>query len=67
MLERFFTNYIQRHTHPLNRLLHLLGVPLAFVVTVVLVIRGEPWWWSVSSFAAGFALQFLGQIGRAHV
>ena len=60
MLERFFTNYIQRHTHPLNRLLHLLGVPLALIVTVVLVYRGDPWWWSVSSFVSGFALQFLG-------
>mgnify|MGYP002866028197 CR=1 FL=1 len=60
MLERFFTNYIQRHTHPLNRLLHLLGVPLALIVTVVLVYRGDPWWWSISSFVSGFALQFLG-------
>ena len=60
MLVRFLTNYIQRHTHPLNRLLHLVGVPLTFVVTTVLVIRGEPWWWSVSSFACGYALQFLG-------
>ena len=60
MLVRFLTNYIQRHTHPLNRLLHLVGVPLTFVVTTVLVIRVEPWWWSVSSFACGYALQFLG-------
>jgi len=60
MLGRFLINYVQRHTHPLNRLLHLLGVPLTFVVTVVLVVRGDPWWWSVTSFVTGFALQFLG-------
>ncbi|GIT28606.1 MAG: hypothetical protein Ct9H300mP1_06520 [Planctomycetaceae bacterium] len=39
MLQRFLTNYIQRHTHPLNRLLHLLGVPLTFVVTAILISR----------------------------
>jgi len=61
MLQRFLTNYIQRHTHPLNRLLHLFGVPLTFVVTAVLVSRQqEPWWWAVASFVGGYALQFLG-------
>ncbi len=60
MLIRFLTNYVQRHTHPLNRLLHLLGLTLTFVVTVVLVIRGVEWWWAVSSFAVGYVLQFLG-------
>jgi len=61
MLQRFLTNYIQRHTHPLNRLLHLVGVPLTFVVTAVLVSRQqEPWWWAVASFVGGYALQFLG-------
>ena len=51
---------IQRHTHPLNRLLHLFGVPLTFVVTTILVVESEPWWWAVSSFVGGYALQFLG-------
>ncbi|MEC7557020.1 MAG: DUF962 domain-containing protein [Planctomycetota bacterium] len=60
MLTRFLTNYIQRHTHPLNRLLHLFGVPLTFVVTTILVVESEPWWWAVSSFVGGYALQFLG-------
>ena len=60
MLIRFLTNYVQRHTHPLNRLLHLLGLPLTFVVTAVLVIRGAEWWWSVSSFTVGYVLQFMG-------
>jgi len=60
MLIRFLTNYVQRHTHPLNRLLHLLGLTLTFVVTVILVIRGAEWWWSLSSFAGGYVLQFLG-------
>ena len=61
MLQRFLTNYIQRHTHPLNRLLHLLGVPLTFVVTAILISRQqEPWWWAVASFVGGYGLQFLG-------
>ncbi|MEC7556714.1 MAG: DUF962 domain-containing protein [Planctomycetota bacterium] len=61
MLQRFLTNYIQRHTHPLNRLLHLLGVPLTFVVTAILISRQqEPWWWAAASFVGGYVLQFLG-------
>ena len=61
MLQRFLTNYIQRHTHPVNRLLHLLGVPLTFVVTAILVSRQqEPWWWAAASFVGGYVLQFLG-------
>ena len=61
MLQRFLTNYIQRHTHPLNRLLHLLGVPLTFVVPEILISRQqEPWWWAGASVVGGFGLPFLG-------
>ncbi len=60
MLSRFLTNYIQRHTHPLNQLLHLVGVPLTFVVTIVLINQGTAWWWPVVSFFGGYLLQFIG-------
>jgi hypothetical protein len=59
-LVRFLLNYIQRHTHPLNRLLHLAGVPLTFVVPVVLALRGQPWWLVLASFVGGYVLQFVG-------
>ena len=59
MVHRFLTNYVQRHTHPLNQLLHLVGVPLTFVVTIVLINQGTPWW-AVASFVGGYLLQFVG-------
>ena len=60
MIDRFVRNYIQRHTHPVNRLLHLVGVPLTFVVSIAFLVQSRPWWWSSASFLGGYALQFLG-------
>ena len=60
MLKRFVTNYIERHTHPLNRLLHLVGGPLSFVVSIVLLVEQTSWWWPLTSFLGGYLLQFLG-------
>ena len=42
MLLRFVRNYIDRHQVFANQLLHLVGVPLTFVVSIVLlVLRDE--------------------------
>ena len=59
MLRRFLRNYVDRHLHPANRLLHGIGLPLTFVAPVVLLIDGRPWW-GAGCFAAGYGLQFLG-------
>jgi len=59
MLERFVTNYIARHQNGCNQLLHLIGVPLTFVGSVVLAVRGE-WLWAVAAFFGGYVLQFVG-------
>ena len=59
MLRRFVTNYIERHMHPVNLVLHLVGVPLTFVASVVCLLQG--WWWGAAAcFFGGYALQFLG-------
>jgi len=59
MLRRFVTNYIERHMHPANRVLHAIGVPLTFVVSVVCLV--QQWWWPAAAcFVGGYALQFLG-------
>lgn len=60
MLKRFVTNYIARHTNPVNRLLHLAGVPLTFVVPTVLLVEQVRWWWPLAAFVGGYLLQFLG-------
>ncbi|MGH7199478.1 MAG: DUF962 domain-containing protein [Planctomycetaceae bacterium] len=59
MLQRFVCNYLARHRHPANAALHLAGVPLAFVVSTVLLLRQEGWW-ALACFAGGYALQFVG-------
>ena len=59
MLQRFVSNYIQRHQHPVNQLLHLIGVPLTFVASAILAIQ-QQWGWAVGCFFAGYLLQFLG-------
>jgi hypothetical protein len=58
-MSKFLRNYIQRHQHRGNQLLHLIGVPLTFVVSVVLLVR-EEWWWAAAAFVGGYLLQFLG-------
>ncbi len=59
MLRGFLRNYVDRHLHPGNRLLHGIGLPLTFVAPVVLLIEGRPWW-AAGCFVAGYGLQFLG-------
>ncbi len=59
MLRRFLINYLERHRHPVNQLLHVVGVPLTFVVSIVLLVD-ERWWWAAAAFAGGYLLQFAG-------
>jgi hypothetical protein len=60
MIRRFLQNYLPRHRNRWNQLLHAIGVPVTFVVPVILAIRGLEWYWAVSSFFSGYALQFAG-------
>jgi hypothetical protein len=56
---RFLKNYLERHQHPGNIVLHVIGLPVTFVVPVVLMTQ-ERWLWALVSFVIGYALQFLG-------
>jgi uncharacterized membrane protein YGL010W len=58
-MRRFLTNYVQRHQNGWNQLLHLVGVPMTFVVSVVLLILEQPWW-ALGAFVFGYFLQFVG-------
>lgn len=58
-MEKFIKNYIARHQHPVNQALHLVGVPLTFVVSLILLCFGHSWW-ALWAFLGGYALQFLG-------
>lgn len=54
-------NYLARHQHPGNLWLHIIGLPVTFVLPVILLIREQPGW-ALASFVAGYALQFLGHV-----
>ncbi len=58
-MRRFLTNYAARHQHPANRWLHVVGLPVTFVLPVILLIEGLPLW-AGASFVVGYLLQFAG-------
>lgn len=59
MLNRFLTNYIARHRNGWNQLLHLVGVPLTFVVSVVFLVQHR-YGVALACFVGGYVLQFVG-------
>lgn len=59
MPSRLVTNYIQRHQNLANQLLHLVGVPVTFVVSVVFLFQHN-WWAAAGCFVGGYVLQFVG-------
>jgi uncharacterized membrane protein YGL010W len=59
MLVRFLKNYALRHQHPANQFFHLIGLPVTFILPVVLAMKNHPWW-AVASFVGGYCLQFVG-------
>ena len=61
MLRRILINYVERHRNRANQALHLVGVPLTFVVSIVFLVR-QQWLWAVGCFLGGYVLQFIGHI-----
>ena len=59
MTKRFFQNYLARHRHGGNQLLHVVGVPLSFVASPA-CFAYEHWGWALSCFIGGYVLQFVG-------
>lgn len=59
VFRRIAHNYLERHRNRASQCLHLLGIPLSFVVSVVFLIRHE-WWWAGAAFLGGYVLQFVG-------
>lgn len=55
----FLKKYMARHQHPVNQLLHLVGLPVTFVLPCVLLVWSAPMW-ALISFLAGYTLQFAG-------
>jgi hypothetical protein len=59
-MKKILLDYLERHQHPVNLWLHIIGLPVTFVLPVVLLSRGQPWSWALASFVIGYAMQFVG-------
>lgn len=58
-MKSFLANYLERHRHPVNQVLHVIGVPLTFIVSLVFLLAGQ-WMWALGAFVGGYVLQFVG-------
>ena len=50
-------NWLERHRHPFNFAIHLIGIPMA--VTGVPLLFFYPWW-GLGAIAVGYLLQYIG-------
>ncbi len=57
-LRKALSNWLQRHQHPFNFSIHLLGIPLA--VTGVVLLFFLEWYWGVGAIILGYLLQYVG-------
>ncbi len=57
MANSFLEDYKAKHTHPLNRLLHSVGIPLIVVSLPLWLLN---WRWALLLFVVGWAFQFIG-------
>ena len=56
-MESFIENYKAKHRHPLNKLMHSLGIPM---IAVSLPVFFFSWRWGLGLFIVGWILQFAG-------
>jgi uncharacterized membrane protein YGL010W len=57
MSESFIENYKAKHQHPLNKLMHTIGIPMIVVSLPVFFFN---WRWAVGLFIVGWIFQFVG-------
>jgi uncharacterized membrane protein YGL010W len=59
MADSFVENYKSKHRHPLNKLMHTIGIPL---IVVSLPWFFFDWRWALGLFVLGWIFQFLGHL-----
>ena len=59
-LRRALSNWRERHRHPFNFAIHMIGIPMA-VAGVVLLFFTD-WYWGVGAFVLGYLLQWIGHL-----
>jgi hypothetical protein len=56
----FIKDYISRHKHPVDAILHIIGVPQVFF-GIYQLCTGE-WRWGIFNFVVGYSLQIIGHL-----
>lgn len=59
MSESFLENYKAKHTHPMNRLTHSIGIPMILISLPLFFLS---WRWALALFVVGWILQFVGHV-----
>lgn len=59
MADDFLSNYRDKHQHPLNRLLHTIGIP---TIIISLPLFFFNWRWALALFLFGWICQFAGHV-----
>ncbi len=60
-LRRALRNWLERHRHPFNFWIHLLGIPLALAgIVLFFTLPWLKWPWAAAALVGGYLLQYLG-------
>jgi hypothetical protein len=59
-LRRILENWLERHRHPFNFWIHMLGIPLAVAGVVLLIAWPGQWYWGLGALVLGYLLQWIG-------
>lgn len=60
-------NWMERHRHPVSRVLHVVGIPLTLAAVVVAGVqlaswRWDLWWRPAALLFVGYLLQWIGHL-----
>lgn len=63
-LRRWRDHWLQRHRHPFNFWIHMIGIPVALLGTPLLLalLPWDQWYWGATAFVGGYLLQWLGHL-----
>ena len=60
MANEFLTKWLERHKHPIDIILHIIGIPMTFIAGMI-VIKGYILY-GILCFILGYVLQYIGHI-----
>jgi hypothetical protein len=64
-LRRRLEGWLLRHQLPFNFWIHMIGIPLAWLVAPVLLFVTD-WYWAVAAFVVGYFLQWIGHCAEGN-